>query len=159
VEPKKYAWILPGRLAVAIRPGGAGRNHRRERRCAELDWWRSQGVVAIVSALPTRHGLSAYADRDFAVRWHPLRDPGQAAEEMPALVATVRGLLDVHPAGAVLVHCDMANEWLAAIDASLRIGIGLARRPRTALRAAAADGLPVGSLATSILGCPTSAAA
>ena len=60
---------------------------------------------------------------------------------------------------AVLVHCDSPGEWLAAIDAALRLGMGLARTPRAALRAAAADGLPVGSLTTSIVGRPNSAAA
>ncbi len=59
----------------------------------------------------------------------------------------------------MLVHCDLANEWLAAIDAALRRELGLARTWRSALRQAAADGLPVGSLATSIVGLPTSAAA
>ena len=159
MEPRKYAWIVPGRLAVAERPGGAGRSHNRERRAGELDWWRAQGVGAIVSALRTRHCLAEYVDVDFVVRWHPLRTPEQAHEEMPDLVQEVRELLDADPDGAVLVHCDMANEWLAAIDASLRLGLRLSRTARGALRAAAADGLPVGSLATSIVGLPTSAAA
>jgi hypothetical protein len=52
----------------------------------------------------------------------------------------------------VLVHCDRANEWLAAVDAALRLRLGLARTPKAALRAAEADGLPVGSLAASIVG-------
>jgi hypothetical protein len=66
-------------------------------------------------------------------------------------VEAARELLDAG-AGAVLVHCDRANEWLAAVDAALRLGLGLARTPRAALRAAEADGLPVGSLAASIVG-------
>jgi hypothetical protein len=156
---RTYAWIVPGRLVVAERPGGAGRSHSRLRRSAELEWWRAQGVVAIVSGLRTRHCLADYVDSDFIVRWHPLRDPEQARREMPDLVGSVRDLLDANAPGGVLVHCDMANEWLAAIDASLRLSLGLARTPRAALRAAAADGLPVGSLATSIVGRPMSAAA
>lgn len=159
MEPTTYAWIIPGRLAVATRPGGAGRSHTRARRAGELTWWRQQGVRAIVSALRTRHCLAEYVDEDFVVRWHPLRDPEQAREAMPDLVREVRELLDADPEGAVLVHCDMANEWLAAIDASLRVALRLSRTRRAALRAAAADGLPVGSLATSIVGLPVSAAA
>ncbi len=65
-------------------------------------------------------------------------------------MAASRELMDAGE-GAVLVHCDGANEWLAAIDAALRLGLGLARTPRAALRAAEADGLPVGSLAASIV--------
>ena len=159
LEPPRYAWIVPGRLAVATRPGGAGRSHRRAVRAGELAWWRSKGIGAIVSGLSTRHCLTDYVDHDFVVRWHPLRDPEQARREMPDLVEEVRDLLDADPARGVLVHCDMANEWLAAVDASLRLALGLARTRRAALRAAAADGLPVGSVATSIVGRPMSAAA
>lgn len=159
MEPRTYAWIIPGRLAVAERPGGVGRMHRRELRFAQLEWWRSRGVVAIVSAKPTRHALADYVEQGFIVRWHPLRDEQQARTELPSLVDTVRELLETPGVTAVLVHCDGAGEWLAAIDASLRLGLGLSRTPRTALRAAAADGLPVGSLATSIVVRPNSAAA
>lgn len=151
MEPKKYAWIIPGRLAVAERPGRGGRSHRREIRIAEQAWWREQGVTAIVSCMRTRHALAEYAEDGLMVRWHPLRDPDQAARDLALAVAAVRELLAAGD-GAVLVHSDRANEWLAAIDAALRLGLGLARTPRTALRAAEADGLPVGSLAASIVG-------
>ena len=159
MEPRSYAWIVPGRLAVAERPGRGGRSHRRALREGELDWWADQGVRAIVSGMRSRHCLADYVERDLEVRWHPLRDPEQAREESKDLAATVRALLDSDPDGAVLVHCDQANEWLAAVDARLRLTLGLARTARAALRAAKADGLPVGSLATSIVGRPTSAAA
>jgi hypothetical protein len=159
VEPRTYAWIIRGRLAVAERPGGAGRSHNRERRAGELEWWRRQGVGAIVSGLRTRHCLADYMDAGFVVRWHALKTPEQAQRDVPALVTDVRGLLEEDPIRGVLVHCDMANEWLAGVDASLRLGLRLARTPRAALRAATADGLPVGSLATSIVGRPMSAAA
>lgn len=157
-EPKDYAWIVPERVAVAERPGRGGRSHRRELRAAELEWWRDQGVTAIVSGMPTRHCLDDYADRGFAVRWHPLRDPEQARGAVVELARDVRALLD-EGGGAVLAHCDRASEWLAAIDAALRLELGVARTARTALRQAAADGLPVGSLATSIVARPTAAAA
>jgi hypothetical protein len=150
-EPGRYAWILPARLAVAERPGRGGRSHRRELRIAEQAWWRGQGVTAVVSCMRSRHGLAEYAEDGLLVRWHPLRDPDQARQELPAAVDAARELLDAG-AGAVLVHCDRANEWLAAVDAALRLGLGLARTPRAALRAAEADGLPVGSLAASIVG-------
>lgn len=157
-EPRTYAWIVPDRVAVAVRPGGCGRNHRRAARVGELEWWREHSVVAIVSAMPTRHCLDDYRARGFDVRWHPLRDPVQARDAAVELAREVRRLLQAGE-GAVLVHCDCANEWLAAIDAVLRMELGLARTSRTALRHAAADGLPVGSLATSIVARPMSAAA
>jgi hypothetical protein len=157
VEPARFAWIIPGRLAVAERPGRCGRNHRRELRAREIAWWREQGVTAVVSGMPTRHALADYADLGLMVRWHPLRDAEQARQGLHELADAVRELLEQDD-GAVLVHCDCANEWLAAIDAALRLSLGLARDRRGALRAATADGLPVGSLATSIVGRPMSAA-
>jgi hypothetical protein len=157
MEPKRYAWIIPGRLAVAERPGRGGRQHRRALREAEVAWWREQGVTAVVSGMRSRHGLAEYAEAGLVVRWHPLKDPGQAAVAVRELAGAVRELLDAGD-GAVLVHCDHANEWLAAVDATLRLELGLARHRRTALRAAAADDLPVGSLATSIVGPPAPAA-
>ena len=150
-EPRRYAWVVPGRLAVAERPGRGGRSHRRELRVAEQAWWREQGVTAVVSCMRSRHALAEYAEDGLVVRWHPLRDPGQAREELRQAVAAAIELMEAG-SGAVLVHCDLANEWLAAVDAALRLGLGLARTPRAALRAAAADGLPVGSLAASIVG-------
>lgn len=156
-QPRALAWLIPARLAVAERPGGGGRSHRRALREAELAWWRARGVRAIVSGMRSRHGLAEYAEAGLEARWHPLRDPEGAREELPALVESARDLLG-RGDGAVLVHCDRANEWLAAVDASLRLGLGLARSRRAALAAAAADGLPVGSLATSIVVRPTSAA-
>jgi hypothetical protein len=157
MEPRSYAWIIPERLAVAERPGRGGRSHRRELRSREIAWWKDQGVTAVVSAMRTRHGLADYAECGLAVRWHPLRYAEDAPVALAGLAAAVRELLDAGE-GAVLVCCDHANEWLAGIDARLRLELGLARSARAALRAAAADGLPVGSLATSIVGRPMSAA-
>ncbi|MGD9573709.1 MAG: hypothetical protein AB7V62_17660 [Thermoleophilia bacterium] len=158
MEPKRYAWIIPGRLAVAERPGGGGRSHRRALRESEMAWWGEQGVTTVVSGMRSRHGLAEYAAAGWTVEWHPLRDPVQAREVLGELTGAVRAALDAGGDGAVLVHADYANEWLAAIDAGLRLELGLSRSPRAALRAAAADGLPVGSLATSIVGRPTPAA-
>jgi hypothetical protein len=157
MEPRCYAWIVPERLAVAERPGRGGRSHRRALRAAEIEWWKAQGVTTVVSAMRTRHALADYAAQGLAVRWHPLADPERARDGLHEIAGAVVGLLEAD-AGAVLVHCDRAGEWLAAIDATLRLALGLARTPRSALRAARADGLPVGSLATSIVGRPAAAA-
>jgi hypothetical protein len=146
MEPRAYAWILPGRLAVGERPGGGGSNHRRARREAEQAWWRDRGVTAIVSGMKSRHGLVEYALDDFAIRWHPLIDPQQAADELPRLVASVRALLD-EDGRSVLVHVNRANEWLAGVDAALRLDLGIADGLEDAAAQAEADGFPVGPLA------------
>jgi hypothetical protein len=150
-EPRVHAWLIARRLAVAERPGGGGRSHRRERRAAEMAWWSAQGVAAVVSGMRSRHGLDAYAAAGWEVRWHPLREPGQAIRELPGLLAAVDELLAAGP-GAVLVHCDRPWEMLAAVDAALRLHLGLAADRHTAFEAARRDGLPVGSLASSLVG-------
>lgn len=146
--PRFHAWIVPDRIAVAERPGGGGRSHRRARREEEIAWWWGQGARGIVSGMRSRHGLVEYGLAGFDIRWSPLTDVDHAPEEMPGLVAAVLELAESAP---VVVHVDCANEWLAAVDASLRLALGLAGDPRDALLAAAADGLPVGPLAQLIV--------
>jgi hypothetical protein len=150
IEPRVYAWLVPGRLAVAERPGGGGRTHRIARREAELAWWAAQGVTTIVSGMRTRHGLLEAALDGFRVRWHPLCEPDQAAREVPALVD--RALADMERGeGGVLVHVDRPGEWLAGVDAALRLAVGLARTRGEALAQAAGDGLPVGEIARALI--------
>jgi hypothetical protein len=85
------------------------------------------------------------------VRWHPLREPAQAVQELPRLLAAVDELLRAR-SGAVLVHCDRPWEMLGAVDAALRVHLGLADDRHRAFEAARRDGLPVGSLASSLVG-------
>jgi hypothetical protein len=151
MQPATHAWIIDGRLAVAERPGGGGRSHRVERRIAEQAWWREQGVTTIVSTMSTRHSLLEYALDRFAVRWFPLLDEASAPVTLAALGDEVATLL-AEDAGAVLVHCDRPGEWLAAVDAALRLRLGLAGSCGEALGGAERDGLPVGSLANGIVG-------
>jgi len=62
--------------------------------------------------------------------------------------------------GAVLVHCDRVSEWLAAIDATIRLRLGLAPDVAVALEQAEADGMPVDDLARDLMdvGGPPAAA-
>ena len=149
-EPRTYTWLEPGRLAVAERPGGGGRSHRRERRDAELAWWAAEGITAIVSGMKSRHGLLEAGLRGFRISWHPLVTVEQGARELPALVATVLRL--VASGDNVLVHVDRPGEWLAAVDAGLRMAIGAARTRPAALAQAADDGFPVGEIASGLVG-------
>lgn len=150
-RPPPHAWIVPGALVVAERPGGGGRSHRTARRHAELDWWKAQGVRTIISGMRARNGLAEYAVLGFAVRWHPLIDLAQGREEMPRMADDVADVLAREP-GAALVHCDRVTEWLGAMDAAVRIRLGLAADAGAGLAQAAADGMPVGDLARELLG-------
>ena len=149
-EPATYAWVIPGRLAIAERPGGGGRSHRIARRDDELAWWAEQGVTTIVSAMRSRHGLVEAALAGFHIVWHPLVTVEQAAREIQALVVTVRERLDGGDE-VILVHVDRAGEWLAGVDAALRLGVGRARTRTEALRQAAGDGLAVSQISSAIV--------
>lgn len=145
MEPRHYAWLLPGRLAVAERPGGGGARHRKSRRAQEQRWWREQGVGLIVSCMNTRHGLLDYALDGFAIRWHPLTDVEGAAAVIRRVADEVAGIL-VDDSAVVLVVGDAAGEWLTGLNAGLRLCLGVAGSSHEAVACAAADGLPVGSL-------------
>jgi hypothetical protein len=146
-----HAWLVKDRLAVAERPGGGARTHRRVRREAELDWWADAGVTAIVSGMRTRHGLLESALRGFRIHWHPLLSVDHAVREVPALVRTTLAHVD-RDDGGVLVHVDLPGEWLAGVDGALRLASGLARTRNDALAQAARDGLPVGPIAEALTG-------
>jgi len=148
--PPPHAWIVPGALAIGERPGGGGRSQRVARREAELIWWHEQGVRTIISGMRSRHSLVEYAQHGFGVRWHPLKDMVQGRAEIPRLAADVADVMAREP-GAVLVHCDRVSEWLAAIDASIRLRLGLAPDVPTALDQAQADGMPVSDLARDLM--------
>jgi hypothetical protein len=145
-----HAWIVPGSLAVAERPGGGGRSQRVARRHRELAWWQEQGVRTIVSTMRSRHSLVEYARHGFGTRWFPLKDLVQGRAELPRMADEVAELIAREP-GAVLVHCDRVSEWLAAVDASLRLRLALADDAVVALEQAEADGMPVGDLARSLM--------
>lgn len=149
--PRVHAWLVPWRLAVAERPGGGGRTHRRERRHAEIAWWAARGITGVVSGMRSRHALDDYTAAGWEVRWHPLGTPAQAVVQLPALVSSAIELLDTRD-GGVLVHCDLPGEYLAAADAALRLGVGLAADRHQAFLATRRDGLPVGSITSALVG-------
>lgn len=150
MEPRTHAWIVPGRLAVAERPGGGGRSHRVTRRDAELAWWREQGVRTVVSGMETRHGLLEAALAGFAIHWFPIHDDDRGPREVADLADGVARLLD-GDAGPVLVHVNRPGEWLAAADAALRLRLGLAGDVTEALACVERDGLPVGSTTVGLI--------
>ena len=67
IEPRFFAWIIKGHLAVSERPGGYARNHRKVRRQEEILWLRGEGFSRVVSLLPSPHNLHAYDE--LGVTW------------------------------------------------------------------------------------------
>ncbi len=148
-EPHFRLWLVDGRLAIAERPGGGGRSHRRARRIGEQAWWREQGITDIVSGLTSRHGFLDYALDGFGVHWFAISDEEGAGEAAGALVQRVEALLADDR--VVLVHIDRKNGWLAGLDAILRLGLGLAGSRDEALLQVARDGLPLDEVAETLV--------
>ena len=144
VEPRASRRIVPG-------PPGRGRTARRRRRShrrdlarCELAWWRDQGV----DGDRVRHADAPRPARvradGFVVRWHPLPAPEAPLERPRDLVASARGAARGRPGRSARAR-GPAGEWVAAVDAALRLD-ACASRParRRRSRTPTADGLPVG---------------
>jgi hypothetical protein len=106
-------------------------------------------VTDIVSGLRSRHGLVDYGLGGFGIHWFPITGEKVAGRAVAALVQRTEALL-AEDRGA-LVHVDRPNGWLAGVDASLRLGLGLAGDRNEALLQAARDGLPLDEVAETLV--------
>src|SRR5829696_4053667 len=101
-ERRRIWWARPRKLCALERPGGGGRNHRSERRSAEIAYLRARGVRLVISVMGTRHNLSAYDEA--GLDWHHVPVPrtnegGEALEELLALLRR-----EGRASGAMAIH-------------------------------------------------------
>jgi hypothetical protein len=148
-EPRRIWWARPRKLCALERPGGGGRNHRIERRAAEIEWLRGRGVRMVVSVMRSRHNLSAY---DAAgLDWHhvPVVSASDGAEALEELLPLLGH--ELKSAGAVALHGDSHTDFVAAVAAAhLHQSRGV--EPAEALRHAARAGLTVTPAACALIG-------
>jgi hypothetical protein len=148
-EPKRIWWARPRKLCALERPGGGGRNHRTERRAAEIEYLRSRGVRLVVSVMKTRHNLAHYEAA--GLEWHhvpvPRTEEGadQLEELLPFLKRELRGR------GAAAIHGDRYTDFVAAVCAAHLHDIGRAD-PAAVLAKAAGAGLTVTPAACALVG-------
>jgi hypothetical protein len=148
-EPKRIWWARPRKLCALERPGGGGRNHRTERRAAEIEYLRGHGVRTVISVMKTRHNLSAYDAAGLS--WHhvPVADTEEDAEALEELLSLLRR--ETRASGAVAIHGNRYTDFVAAVCAAhlheLR-GVD----PAVALARAAASGLTVTPAACALVG-------
>jgi hypothetical protein len=148
-EPRRIWWARPRKLCALERPGGGGRNHRADRRRAEIEYLRGRGVRLVVSVMRTRHNLAAYEAA--GMDWHhvPLRRPEDGAEALEELLPLLRH--ELRSAGAVAVHGDSYTDFVAAVCAA-HLHDARGADPAEALARAAAAGLTVTPQACALLG-------
>ena len=148
-QPKRIWWARPRKLCALERPGGGGRNHRTERRAAEIDYLRAHGVRTVISVMKTRHNLSAYDAAGLS--WHhvPVAGTEEGAEALEELLSLLRR--ETRSTGAVAIHGNRYTDFVAAVCAAhlheLR-GVD----PAAALARSAAAGLTVTPAACALVG-------
>jgi hypothetical protein len=148
-EPRRIWWARPRKLCALERPGGGGRNHRADRRAAEVEYLRGRGVRMVVSVMRTRHNLAAYEAA--GLDWHhvPVRKPEDGAQALEELLPLLR--YELKSAGEVALHGDSYTDFVAAVCAAHLHEVRGAD-PAEALARAAAAGLTVTPDACALLG-------
>jgi hypothetical protein len=111
-EPKRIWWARPRKLCALERPGGGGRSHRPERRAAEIEYLKENGVRAVISLMKSRHNLDAYTAAGLAAIHLPV-DQDEAG--LLEAVEVVRR--ETRKRGAVAIHDNRYTDFVAAICA------------------------------------------
>jgi hypothetical protein len=114
--PRRIWWARPRKLCALERPGGGGRNHRVDRRAAEIAYLRGRGVRMVISVMRSRHNLTAY--RAAGLDWHhvPVSRTEDGAEALEELLPLLR--YELRAAGAVALHGDSYTDFVAAVCAA-----------------------------------------
>jgi hypothetical protein len=149
VEPKRIWWARPRKLCALERPGGGGRSHRPERRAAEIDYLKENGVRLVISTMKTRHNLADYEAAN--LDWHhlPVESCADGADALEELLPLLKRELRL--GGAVAVHGNRHTDFVAALCAAhLHDTRGVA--PEDSLTAATDAGLTITADAARLLG-------
>jgi hypothetical protein len=150
-EPKRIWWARRGKLCALERPGGGGRSHRPQRRLAEIEWLRDQGVRIVISTMATRHNLAAYEKAGLEWRHVPVPSTAEGAEAFAALLRLLKR--ELRRRGAVAIHGNRHTDFVAAVCAAhLHEAKGV--DPADALDRAREAGLTVTPEALALVGAP-----
>jgi hypothetical protein len=115
-EPKRIWWARPRKLCALERPGGGGRSHRPDRRQAEIEWLRANGVRTVVSTMATRHNLAAYEAAGLEWRHVPVPSTAEGSEAFEELLRLLRR--ELRRRGAVALHGNRYTDFVAAVCAA-----------------------------------------
>jgi hypothetical protein len=147
--PKRIWWARSGKLCALERPGGGGRSHRPDRRAADIEYLRTNGVRCVVSLMTTRHNLAAYEEAGLEARHVPVASAAEASEALDDVLRLLRR--ELRRRGAVAVHANRHTDLPAAVCAAYlysESGVD----PVDGLSAAAAAGLVITPEAAALVG-------
>lgn len=109
-EPKRIWWARPRKLCALERPGGGGRSHRPERREAEIEYLKRNGVRLVVSLMGSKHNFEHYEAAGIdAIHLPVSHDEDGLAEVVEVLRRETR------KPGAVAVHDNRYTDFVAAV--------------------------------------------
>jgi hypothetical protein len=148
-QPRRIWWARPRKLCALERPGGGGRNHRADRRAAEIEYLRSRGVWIVVSVMKTRHNLAAYEAA--GLDWHhvPVPSAEEGADQLEELLPLLQH--ELRRRGAVAIHGDRHTDFVAAVCAA-HLHAERGADPAAALVAAERAGLTITPAACALVG-------
>jgi hypothetical protein len=111
-EPKRIWWARPRKLCALERPGGGGRSHRPERREAEIEYLKNEGVRLVISLMQTRHNIDAYEQAGLEAIHLPVEEDRDGLLEAVEVVRR-----ETRKAGAVAIHANRYTDFVAAVCA------------------------------------------
>ena len=111
-EPKRIWWARPRKLCALERPGGGGRSHRPERREAEIEYLKENGVRVVISLMKSRHNFGAYEAAGIEAIHLPVE---QDEEGLLQAVEVVKR--ETRKRGAVAIHDNRYTDFVAAVCA------------------------------------------
>ena len=123
IPPRNFAWVIKDRVAIAERPGGYARNHRRVRRQEEIIWIREQGFARVISLLASTHNLHAYDELGVPWAHFPFPPHADPSGVLPELYTHIQQGL---AAGEVLlVHQEELGDRLMGVMAGYLLWAGM----------------------------------
>ena len=148
-EPRRIWWARPRKLCALERPGGGGRSHRPERREAEIEFLKHNGVRLVVSTMRTRHNLAHYEEA--GLDWHhvPVESAATGADALEELLPLFKR--ELRRRGAVAVHGNRHTDFAAAVCAA-HLHHARGENPAEALAAAKEAGLAITPEACALVG-------
>jgi hypothetical protein len=131
IEPRRFHWILKGKLAVCERPGGYGQHHRRVRRMEEIIWIRRNDFDRVVSLIDSPHNLHNYDEHELAYVHRPMVHGDQLAHVLEKTYRDFNNLIDAGE--KLLVHHEELGDTVCGVIAGYLVWNGMVTPPPRAI--------------------------
>jgi hypothetical protein len=114
--PNRIWWARPKKLVAMERPGGGGRSHRPDRRAADIEYLKENGVRLVISTMTTRHNLGDYDAGGLSWVHVPVASCDDGQDRLDELLPLLRR--ELRKGGAVAIHGNRYTDFVAAVCAA-----------------------------------------